>query len=41
MKCYSLMQVNDPNPVVELFVLTLNINNEPVPIPIKQTKNYT
>lgn len=39
---YHYPKVNDPNPIVELFVQILNItNDEPTPIPIKPVKQYT
>lgn len=41
MSCIMLiLQVNDPNPTVELFVQILNIAYEFHPISIKPVKNY-
>ncbi|XP_060847595.1 venom dipeptidyl peptidase 4-like [Rhopalosiphum padi] len=37
---YHYPKVDDPNPIVELFVQVLNITNEPMPIPIKPVKQY-
>jgi len=37
---YQILQVNDPNPTVELFVQSLDITNELKPIPIKPVKQY-
>lgn len=38
--CLVILQVNDPNPMVELFVQYLHTSNVPTPIAIKPTIKY-